>query len=347
MIPKHHTSSLFITALLAMFLLSAASCGRVGDIIPPGSVVPSAPGGVLAELKEGSVILVWEIPRRDTAGESMDDLAGFTVMRAELSEDEDDCPCNYGEVARIDLEYPVGAIVRGGRVAWSDSGETLQPGSRYSYMIVPYNTDGYEGTGAETGPVDYVMPPAEVAGLSAEPGEGQVRLYWEDVPDAAGYRVYRMSEEDSPIETPINRDPVTEPEFTDDGLTNNVTYYYAVSALAGTRPPYTEGPASAPVFAAPADRTPPPPPSGLVAVEGDGFVLLSWEPVIVKDLKGYHVYREDEGAGMAVRLTEEPTRHLTYRDETDTSVSHTYFVSAVDVADPPNESPRSEPATSH
>jgi len=336
---------LLITAAVAVLLLSSTSCGRRGDVIPPGSVVPGSPGGVAVDLKEGSVILVWGIPRSDTNGNPLEDLAGFIVMRAMLAEDEEDCPCMYQEVARIDMEYPVGAVVGNGRVAWSDSGETLEPGRRYSYKIVAFNEGGYSGPGTETGPVDYSMPPARVEGLAAEPGDRTVTLTWEAVPEATGYRVYRLKDETAPLDKPVNREPVSTAGYKDEGLENNRTYAYAVTALAGTRPPYAEGPASDVVSAAPADVTPPAAPTGLMAVQGEGFVLLSWEPVLDTDLKGYHVYRSVEGMEGVTRLTDGPIRHLTYRDDAVSGGAYTYYVSAVDDADPPNESPRSAPAT--
>jgi len=347
MIYTLHIRSLLITSALAALLILTASCGRKGDIIPPGSVLPGPPDGMAVELADGSVILVWGIPEKNTAGGPIEDLTGFRVMRALLAENEEDCPCKYQEVANIDLEYPVGAMVGDGRVAWSDDGNSLEFGRRYSYSVSAYNADGFEGPGVETGPIDYLQPPGKVAGLTATPGDTEISLSWEAVPGASGYRVYRPAEEDSPLETPLVRTPVKETAYTDTGLTNNLTYHYAVSALAGEGPPLTEGPPSDVVSATPVDTTPPATPTGLMAVQGDGFVLLSWEPVFDLDLKGYYVYREAEGSKDKVRLTDEPVRYITYRDDTvEAGKVYTYFVSAVDNAEPPNESPLSAPATS-
>jgi len=268
-------------------------------------------------------------------------------MRSLLAENEEDCPCKYQEVAKVDLEYPGDAQVSNGRVAWSDDSGTLEFGRRYSYRVSAYNKDGYEGPGVETGPVDYLKPPARVMGLTATPGDTAVGLSWDGVPGAAGYKLYRPAGPDSPTVTPIYVTPAGTTSFSDKGLVNNRAYYYAVSALAGDKPPFTEGPVSEIVSATPADTTPSAAPTGLMAVQGDGFVLLSWNPVFDKDLKGYYVYRKAEGSDEVTRITDEPVRYITYKDDTaKAGTVYTYYVSAVDNAEPPNESPMSGPATS-
>lgn len=50
-----------------------------------------------------------------------------------------------------------------------------------------------------------------------------------------------------------------------------------------------------------ADATPPPVPSGLAAVAGDGYVRLTWTPVSASDLAGY-VVRRSVGDGEAVTI---------------------------------------------
>lgn len=77
--------------------------------------------------------------------------------------------------------------------------------------------------------------PAAPVGLVATAGNGLVVLSWNvnDEEDLAGYNVYRGSA--LPVDTngtPLNGDtPLTEPTYTDTGLTNGTAYYYAVVAV--------------------------------------------------------------------------------------------------------------------
>lgn len=72
-------------------------------------------------------------------------------------------------------------------------------------------------------------PPAAVAGLTAEPGDGFVRLSWQPGADAdlAGYNVYRSLDGAS-----FHRIGFTEaPSFTAEGLQNGYSYVFAVRAV--------------------------------------------------------------------------------------------------------------------
>ena len=102
-------------------------------------------------------------------------------------------------------------------------------------------------------------PPAAPANVTATPGDARATLKWDanGESDLAGYNVYRGTT--LPVSTggtPRNGStPLTVATYTDLGLTNGTTYYYAVVAIdtAGNR-------AAAPtVSATPAGSAPPPP----------------------------------------------------------------------------------------
>lgn len=73
------------------------------------------------------------------------------------------------------------------------------------------------------------LPPAPT-GLVADAGNGQVRLSWNAVPGATGYRVSRTGAGGA---TPITVATPTTPGFTDTGLANGTAYQYTVSAVNG------------------------------------------------------------------------------------------------------------------
>ena len=75
-------------------------------------------------------------------------------------------------------------------------------------------------------------------GLAASPGDTRVELGWNSLVKSGdvGYNIYRSETEQVDTSgTPLNGDtPLTEASFTDEGLTNGTTYYYAVETVDGS-----------------------------------------------------------------------------------------------------------------
>jgi len=340
-------------ALLILSLTVATACGRKGDLIIPGTILPQPVADLKAEPKGPAVILAWTMPAKNTRGEKLDDLGGFDIERAELPSGKDGCPCAFQKVGNIDLEFPKDAVIKDKRVVWADRSPTLAIGTKYAYKVTAVNTGGFRGKESNTVMVrDLAMPPA-LAGFKAAPGDRSAVLGWEKperdaagapMSDLVGFNVYRASTPDEKQEKPVNKEPVKDAAFTDIALTNNAAYYYAVTAVRGAEPPYTEGPATEWAKVTPSDANPPAQVSGLRVVPGEGYALLSWDPNAEPDLAGYIVYRK-EGAGFAP-LNDKPTDRITLKDDGLTrGKDYTYAVSAVDNAQPPNEGKMSEEVT--
>lgn len=338
--------------LIAVLMLLPA-CGRRGDLVIPGTVLPEAPSGLMVDPRGDAVILGWGVPAKDTSGGPLTGLAGFTVMRAALPEDTGECPCQFERAGFVDMETPgKDAVVSGGRVVYSDSGPGLVPGGRYAYKVVPFNADGFSGPESNTVKVRLLGLPAEPGGLMAAPGNRGVTLTWHapaadvsggPVDDIAGYNVYRSMDKDAPPARPVNPAPVAGDSYEDAGLVNGTAYYYRVSALRGAEPPYTEGDPAGPVSATPADTVPPSVPTGLRAVPGEGRVLMSWDPDTEADLAGYIVYRKGPGDSEPKEAGRTGPGWITWEDAGVASGGeYTYSVSAFDDAAPANESGRSE-----
>ena len=94
----------------------------------------------------------------------------------------------------------------------------------------------------------------------------------------------------------------------------------------------------------PVDTFPPAAPTRLVVLETPEEIVISWSESDSPDVEGYLVYRADERKGPYQRLTEEPIQLSSF---TDANISpggeYFYTVSAIDAAQPPNESERSSP----
>ena len=81
---------------------------------------------------------------------------------------------------------------------------------------------------------DNPTPPAAPVDLIAAAGDSQVDLTWtaNSEIDLAGYNIYRDVTSPVPLVDPINGStPVSAPAYTDAGLTNDVQYFYVVTAV--------------------------------------------------------------------------------------------------------------------
>lgn len=121
--------------------------------------------------------------------------------------------------------------VAGTATSYTDNG--LVNGTRYYYRVAATNSAGDSTPSAQVSAVPTapaVPVPAAPTGLSASAGNGQVTLGWSTVNGASTYNVYRSMTSGAQGSTPY-RTGISQPVFTDTGLTNGVTYFYRVSAV--------------------------------------------------------------------------------------------------------------------
>jgi len=122
----------------------------------------------------------------------------------------------------------------------TESGTTIWQNGAPTGSAVGVAFDHVEGTGSQTymvwtvGSGSYqfawnVFPPP--TGLAAAPGNGQVALSWNAVPNVTGYNMKHSTTSGNGYTTVASG--VTGTNYTDMGLFNNTTYYYAVSAVNG------------------------------------------------------------------------------------------------------------------
>ena len=103
------------------------------------------------------------------------------------------------------------------------------------------------------------------------------------------------------------------------------------------------GPLSAEACVTPVDVFPPLPPSDLRLFWRAEQTELSWSESVSQDVVGYHVYRSGPDGSGFERLTESPIGQTTFGDGArDPRGAFRYAVTAIDGADPPNESLPSE-----
>ena len=340
---------------LVATLSAALACGRKADIIVPGTILPEPVADLSAASADDGIILFWTIPNRSTSGQPLTDLAGFDILRAEMPEGKDGCPCQFAKVASIDIEYPKNAVVKGDKAAWTDRASGLRPGVMYVYKVVPVNTGAYAGRESGTATARLLNPFTTPTDFAAVAGNASVKLGWRPVltletasmfKDLVGFNVYRTQKPEGQLQSPLNVEPLMGGEFVDSGVKNGETYYYRITALRGSERPYTEGTPTGWVSATPSDKEPPAPPTGLQAVPGAGVVLLSWEPDMDEVISGYRLFRKGPEDKDMKPVLPRASRLITYKDtDVRPGASYTYCVTTLDDATPPNESGRSQTVT--
>ena len=162
-------------------------------------------------------------------------------------------PVAFSSAESVD---PDGAIV-----AWywtfGDGGTSTQENPSHVYEsagnfnVTLTVTDDIGATGDDTATANIVdaTPPDAPTGLAAEAGNGSVALDWADngEADLDGYFVYRATASGGPYDQ-LNASVLANSAYTDNDVTNDMTYFYVVTAIDLTG---NEGDVSAEVSATP------------------------------------------------------------------------------------------------
>ena len=158
------------------------------------------------------------------------------------------------------------------------------------YKVTAVGAAGSQGgwtNEANATPLD--APQTVSATLVVQPGNTQVSLSWPAVAGAGGYRVYRSPPNGQNGTQGVSGQEVYDTgagrnTYLDIGLTNGVTYYYQITAYAGTN---NESSRSAEASATTSSSLPLAP--ALSAVPGGGQAVLSWGAI--GGATGYNVFR--------------------------------------------------------
>lgn len=214
--------------------------------------------------------------------------------------------------------------------------------------------NNHDDNGKENGGGGITGAPATPQRFTAEPGDSQVQLFWQENQerDLAGYRVYRSELPDRGFSVVADL-PATVTTFTDTGLRNGKTYYYRLSAVdtdhnesertAVITVTLQQGGSGGGLY------LPPSFPTGLdVQAQFDRLILV-WKANPEPDLQEYRIYR-------ALDTVNVPTwaegslpyavvpRQITTFIDSDVSADHLYFYRVTAVNSTDLESAPSVPA---
>jgi hypothetical protein len=152
-------------------------------------------------------------------------------------------------------------------------------------------------------------------------------------------------EEKEPIDIIRNSDfaLLRENTFSDKSFNFGGHYFYSVRAVSRKWGLTGESSDSQELEIIPLDTFPPLAPVGLSAITGAGIVSLSWNSNKEKDLLGYKIYRREEQEDVFTILNEEALQKTIFQDDKVTPGKvYIYAITALDDAETPNESEKSE-----
>ncbi len=324
--------------------------------MPPIRIEPAPPGFLKVRQIGQEVVLTGTFSGTRTDGSPLGSGAEVRVLR--MTATETLRPGSVSErymtqqftkqartVATIKGE-PLAKGLAAHRIAYHDSDFVAGSGTTMLYALQVVEADGRRSPMRLPVAIELVSPPPAPTGLHAEVAEGEVRLSWGPGAETAHdpYNIYRreagaMTDPDAPL----NPAPVEEPAYVDRTFQYGLTYSYFVRSVGMVRATRCESVSSPSAEVRPLDTFPPATPSGLaVAVEG-GVIRLYWFPSAEPDLNGYRIYRRPEGEKEPVLIGTVSAAETAFVDPSASpGVRYHYSVSAIDGADPLNESPRSE-----
>ncbi len=321
-------------------LLLAGGCGVKTPVMPPDVQLPAAVSRVDAFVRGAEFLLTWEAPDEKAHAE----IAAYKVFREDPAvrlRNECRCP-EFEEIAALDPGAERAAPTAANRYILRTAVDSAWAGKTYRYVVVPIGKAGYAGHESRAITIRWLAAPPPPPAPAAEGQDRAVTLRWPVADDPAvrlRYNIYRKAQGASDPLYPVNRRPVTGPEYVDRGLQNGVAYVYTMRSTRSIEAPWVESDAGRAVVVTPLDRIPPAPPQGLEAIPGPGFIRLVWEENREDDLRGYRIYRREGARGVPRVIGEVAQPVSLFADgEIRDGVVYHYHITALDTAPTPNES---------
>lgn len=245
---------------------------------PVDKTPPAIPSGLETAGDEGKINIKWNLNLEL-------DLAGYNIFRA--------ISIN-GDYTKLNKE-----LINPDSPFYTD--EDVESGKLYFYRVSAVDKAGNESkrSNAISGTARDTTPPQPPKNLQAEVKEHKVLLKWEAPPDKdlKGYYVYRGTTEKDILSITPNPLPKETLEYLDEGfrkggLVPGESYILGVSAMDNS---YNESKPALIKVEIPDDEPPSLPVSFSAHTTEDGKVRVSWQTSMSRDVKGYRIYRAEEG----------------------------------------------------
>jgi hypothetical protein len=340
-----------LSGLLILALLFCPACAKVGEPQPPIVYIPKPSADLTCRQVADRVLLSVSLPTTNTNGTPVNTLKTLEVFRADVDPAQATVPFQESDFLKVGTkilsvsETEFSKYNHGNKLAFTDLLPLNDNVALYSkarvYAVRFLNrkeqSAGF-GKQAFLVPVPVPLPPTL---LTAVVTQDAIQLKWapptENIDSSRparilGYNIYRQADSQNLPESPLNPQPLREPEFDDREFEFDKTYTYSVSVVASEERPFVESLASKLLSVTPRDTFPSGAPQNLNAVADDGETILLWASPPDPDVAGYRIYRSDNGSTAKTLLNADLIKTLSYRDATaQAGRTYLYNVTAVDL----------------
>jgi hypothetical protein len=145
---KARINSTFVFIAVLLLAAIAPGCGVKSAPIPPEAARPQQILDLEAIPERRGIQLSWSRPEQYASGQSMHDLGGFTVMRAEGQD-------QYQPIVEVPITDQERFQVAS-RFSYLDN--TAAPNHYYRYEVVSHTSDGYKSLPSNEASLQYIRP---------------------------------------------------------------------------------------------------------------------------------------------------------------------------------------------
>jgi hypothetical protein len=331
-------------------LVFGCSCAKTGDPHPPELLIPRPPSDLSVRQLGDTALLSVSMPSDNLNGTPVTTLAQVEVYRLteDASEEIRQLPeqefLNRSERVLAVAQEALQAQIQGNRLTLRDALNVPDRDALYTrtlrYALKFVNRKRQSGGITNQATFSPIPLPFGPAGVTCELTRDCVQLRWQaplanmngsKPPTIGGYNVYRSEDPQQSSPVPLNRQPLSAPEYADREFQYDKTYYYQVSVLGGTRNPAAESFRSEPLRVETRDTFAPGAPRNLNGMPDQGRVILVWAPPEDNDVGGYRVYRKGDADARPQLLHRDLLDSLSFTDAAvDSGKKYVYNVTAVD-----------------
>ncbi len=338
------------TVLLGLSLLFFGGCGYKKPPVPPESVVPEPINDLRYTVDSKGVELSWTFPHETIKGTNINDIDSFEVFRAVILLEDycGDCPIPFGEPTVIPGGEPSVETKR--KAVHQES--LLRTGHKYFYKVRSRTSWWAASEDSNIISFVYYTPSKAPEGVTLTTEGQNLVLSWRPVLEfldgstvdlPVNYQVLR-SEGGKDFKA-VGR-PVKDARYVDTKVEQGQKYFYKVQSLILLEGEIAKGGISEVVDDVPRDTTPPSVVTGVTAVRTAAGIKIIWDRSSDADVAGYRVYRRVKNQKKVKLLGEVERSYTIFVDDNVPADRRVYYsITAIDMAEPVNESKPSKEAT--
>lgn len=328
------TAALFWPLFSVAIALGAASCGYIGDTMPPARRIPRDIADLTAVQRGDKIFLQFTLPKVTTEG---DLIAKFETVEVETGADATPFSTDAWFAKMKPIEIDVS-----GDDQTSAISHQIEAGPYVDQQIViAIRTSARRGRWSPFSNFVHlqIVPPLDPPKIEVTATGRGYLVSWTPQRDHLNWRIYRRATASQPA--PVLLGTADAPPYLDQTAQFETDYEYTVVAIEETPVSVAESDPSLAFHVNEKDTFPPVVPASITVLAGSNSLEVTWERSPDADLKGYYVYRAVDN-GEFQRIGDLQTTPAYSDHEIKPGLHYRYAVSAVDLKN--NESERSSVA---